>query len=261
MLSTKRKPFHLRLWHRRIGLTAALFALLLSITGLLLNHTEDLNLDSSYVKSGWLLDWYGIKAPKNLLSFEAGGHWISQLGERFYFDGHELAGREVDEDDNLIGAVKLGDNIIVAVEGHVMLLSLSGELIETLGGAEGVPAGMRTIGLDQGRLVVRASHGDYLTDKDLLHWDESEEGETHIRADADWARPAALPKNLYDQLAGAYRGKGLTTERVLLDLHSGRILSTPGVLLVDLMAILITLLAITGVWMWVRHARRENNTK
>lgn len=252
----KRKPIHLRIWHRRMGLTAAFFALLLSLTGLPLNHTEDLKLDSNYIKSGWLLDWYGIKAPKNPLSFEAGGHWISQLGERFYFDGRELAGREADEDDNLIGAVQLGDNIVVAVEGHVMLFSVSGELIETLGGAEGVPAGMRAIGIDQDKLVVRASHGDYLTDSDLLRWEESEKDEVHTKVNAQWAQPAPLPANLYARLTDAYRGSGLSVERVMLDLHSGRILGTAGVLLMDLMAILIALLAVTGVWTWIRHARR-----
>ncbi len=251
MPPAKRKPLHLRIWHRRTGLAATFFALLLSLTGLLLNHTEDLKLDSNYVKSGWLLDWYGIKAPANPLSYAAGGHWVSQLGKRLYFDGHELIGREVDEDDSLIGAVKLGDNIVVAVDGQVMLLNPAGELIETLGGAEGVPAGMRIIGLDEDRLAVRASQGDYLTDKDLLHWEESQ-GETA----ADWARPTALPADLYAKLTDAYRGKGLSIERVALDLHSGRILGTSGVLLIDLMAILIALLAVTGAWMWVRHARR-----
>ena len=254
MPPTKRKPFHLRLWHRRIGLTATAFVLMLSVTGLLLNHTEDLNLDSSYVKSALLLDWYGIKTPKSPLSYKAGGHWISQLAERLYFDGHELATREVDEDDSLVGAVKLGDSVAVAIEGHLMLISSSGELIETLGGAEGVPAGMRAIGLSGDRLVVRASHGDYFADEDLSHWEESDESET--LADAVWARPAAPPKNLYDRLADAYRGKGLSTERVVLDLHSGRILGTPGVLVVDFMALALCMLALSGLWMWIKHARR-----
>ena len=52
----------LYLWHRYIGLAAALFVIVLTVTGLLLNHTEELGLDSSSVQSDTLLDWYGIHA-------------------------------------------------------------------------------------------------------------------------------------------------------------------------------------------------------
>ncbi len=78
--------------------------------------------------------------------------------------------------------------------GCFLLLSSQGELVETLGGAEGVPAGIRAIGVTQaGQLAVRASHGDCLTDKDLLHWKESEENEIFVPVDASWAQPATLP--------------------------------------------------------------------
>lgn len=257
MPPTRRKPFHLRLWHRRIGLTAAVFALLLSITGVLVNHTEALSLDSKYVKSGLLLDWYGIKAPISPRSFKAGGHWVSQLGERLYFDGHELTER-LETDGDLVGAVELTDGIAVASGGHLILLGLTGELIEIMGGAEGVPAGMRAIGLsEEGRLVVRASQGDYFADEDLSRWEERQEGEKFAKADALWSRPSALPENLYHRMADAYRGKVISVERLLLDLHSGRIGGFVGVLVIDFMAFLIVLLTLSGVWIWMRHARRE----
>ena len=51
----------LTIWHRRLGLTAALFVLLLATTGLALNHTDGLRLDERYVGAGWLLRWYGIE--------------------------------------------------------------------------------------------------------------------------------------------------------------------------------------------------------
>jgi len=50
-----------------------------------------------------------------------------------------------------------------------------------------------------------------------------------------------------------YRGKGLPGERVILDIHSGRILGYVGVLLVDFMAILFLLLAMSGIWMWYKY--------
>jgi uncharacterized iron-regulated membrane protein len=54
-------------------------------------------------------------------------------------------------------------------------------------------------------------------------------------------------------LRSAWRGTGLSLERVLLDLHSGRILGEAGVWLVDAAALLFLLLAGSGVWLWGRR--------
>ncbi|MCL5801335.1 MAG: PepSY domain-containing protein [Gammaproteobacteria bacterium] len=244
---------YLRRWHRRVGVTAAVFAIVLAVTGVLLNHTEGLALDSRYVRSELVLDWYGIAPPGKPVSYPVGGHWVSQLGGYIYFDEQTLA---IDEPGHLLGAVGLAGNVIIAVEGQIVLLSAAGEVLEILGGAQGVPAGMRQIGVKDDKLVVRASHGDYFADKDLLHWDESEEvGDRHVPVVADWAKVSAPPEGLYAKLVEAYRGKGLTLERVLLDLHSGRIAGLVGVAVVDVSAILFILLAISGIWMWVRHVR------
>ena len=51
-------------WHRRLGITAALFVILLTITGVLLNHNASLNLQKAYIKNEWLLDWYNIDAKQ-----------------------------------------------------------------------------------------------------------------------------------------------------------------------------------------------------
>lgn len=242
---------YLRRWHRRLGIAVALFAVLLAVTGLLLNHTEELELDSTYVHSNVLLNWYGIRAPDAPLSYAAGGHWMSQLGERLYFDDRELP---VDEPGRLLGAVTLADRIIIALEGRLLLLTLSGDLLETLDGAQGVPAGMRQIGVKDDKLVIRASHGDYLADKDLLHWEESAAvGDRHVPGVVGWAKANPVPENLHARLAEVYRGKGLTLERVVLDLHSGRIAGQTGVVIMDAAAILLILLAVSGIWMWIRH--------
>jgi uncharacterized iron-regulated membrane protein len=37
---------------------------------------------------------------------------------------------------------------------------------------------------------------------------------------------------------------------VLLDLHSGRIVGGWGIYLVDIIALLFIIIAITGIWMW-----------
>ena len=236
----------LRRWHRAFGVTASLFVVVLAITGLALNHTERLELDQKFIGSSLLLDWYNISLPDDPVSFATENHRISLLGERLYFDDKELEDHVV----KLFGAVQIDDSIIVAIPGEILLLDQRGELIEKLSGAEGVPAGMQQIGLSPDNdLVVQAAHGAYLADLDSLNWDEKQV------LDANWSESSAITDTLKTTLSKAYRGKGLSIERVLLDIHSGRILGGFGVLLIDAAAVLFLILAITGVWMWSRSRR------
>lgn len=234
--------------HRGVGVVAASFAALLAVTGLLLNHTDDLGLGSRYVASDWVLDWYGVTVPDSRQSFQVGDHWITQIGERLYLDRTQLA----DSAPRLVGAVALPAAIAVVLEGRVMLLTPQGELMETLGSAEGVPSGIRAVGVEDGRLIVEAAHGYYSADPDLLRWDERDTG-------AAWASPADLPEEFSKALAQAYRGKGLPWERVILDLHSGRIFGKSGRLVFDIAAIFLFFLACTGVWMWWRIYRSTHD--
>lgn len=232
------------LWHRYMGLTAAAFVVILALTGLLLNHTETLNLDSRTVKSNILLDWYGIAAPENPLGFAVDDHWVSQLGQQLYFDDREIP----DITGKLIGAVKVNDTIVIALQGQLLLTSSSGQLIERIGNVDGVPAGMQTIGVDgNDRLLVLTAQGIYQTDSDFLEWQEIA---TPV---ITWTRPTDIPATLYQKLVVLYRGTGLSVERVILDIHSGRILGRWGTYLMDAAAILFILLAAAGVWIWAKR--------
>ncbi|MGH8592110.1 MAG: PepSY domain-containing protein, partial [Gammaproteobacteria bacterium] len=148
----------------------------------------------------------------------------------------------------LLGAVQVGRMLVVAVPDEILLLTPAGEVIERLSGADGVPAGMRSIGRDSaGRLIVRGAHGDYSADVERVEWRHE------VDPEVTWAEPVTLPPALRGRLVEAYRGKGLTLERVLLDIHSGRILGAWGVYLVDAAAVLFLGLVLTGLWMWSRR--------
>ncbi|MGQ0658545.1 MAG: PepSY domain-containing protein [Chromatiales bacterium] len=235
-------------WHRRIGLIAALFVALLAVTGLLLNHTDAYEFDTRYIRAGWLLDLYDIHAPGEAMSFRAGRHWLSLVGNRLFMDGVLLSERA----ERLVGAVELDELIAVGVDDALLLLDDNGELQERLGNAEGVPAGMQTIGSgSDGRLVIKAVHGEYEVDIDALQWRQSEQ------AAVSWSKPQVPDNDLRARLVDAYRGKGLTFERVLLDLHSGRTFGRYGTYVMDGAAVLFLALAVTGLWMWWRQSRKR----
>ena len=236
----------LYIWHRYIGLGAAALVIVLSVTGLALNHTEQLGLDSTHVRSNLLLDWYGVHAPKHMSSYSAGPHTITAAGQHVYWNSTELPGVQTP----LIGAIDYAGLVVVAVPGKLLLFTHGGELIEQLDGAAGVPAGMQAIGLtpDDG-LAIHAAHGYYRTNADFLEWHETDSLE------ASWASAGQPSQQLARAVQAAYRGTGLSLERVMLDIHSGRILGNWGVYLVDAAAVLFLLLALSGVWLWTRRRR------
>lgn len=47
-------------WHRALGVVSVVFVIVLSITGILLNHNAKLGLNTSIISSEWLLNLYDI---------------------------------------------------------------------------------------------------------------------------------------------------------------------------------------------------------
>jgi hypothetical protein len=234
----------LYIWHRYIGLAAALFVIILASTGLLLNHTDEIGLDSIPVSSPALLDWYGIHAPADVRAFDTGTLTVAELNGQLFANNVRLPNIE----GTLIGAVAFNDMVVTATENQLVLLTPAGELVERMDSSAGVPSGIQAIGISNtGLPVIRTRQGDYRSDAGLMKW-------IGIPAvNADWAMPATLDKATRQSLDNAWRGNGLPLERVMLDLHSGRILGHWGVYLMDAAAILFLLLSISGVWLWIRR--------
>jgi len=234
----------LYIWHRYFGLATALFVVILSITGLALNHTESLQLDARHVQSDILLDWYGIHGPDTIISYRAGTHAISQLGSHIYQDLQLVPAAE----GKLAGAVDFAGLIVAGLEEGLLLLTAEGELIEQLGPAAGVPGGIQAVGTDaSGKLVIKTAQGEYQTDENFLEWAIATE------SNVTWSVATPPEQELARALRDNWRGTGLSLERVLLDVHSGRILGNAGVWLVDAAAVLFLLLAGSGLWLWSRR--------
>ncbi len=233
----------LYIWHRWIGLTAVVFIIILAATGLALNHTEELQLDERSVQSDALLDWYGIQAPDTLTSYRAGPLTLTEIGNRIFSNTTEMQ----DISAPLLGAVIVGELVVAAADNKLLLLTTTGELVEKLDGAAGVPAGLQAIGKRGKDIVFRSAHGYYRTDIDFSRWVETD------AAGTNWSTPAVPDEILVAGLQAAWRGNGLPLERVVLDLHSGRILGPYGVWIMDAAAVLCILLGLSGVWLWVKR--------
>jgi hypothetical protein len=234
------------LWHRYFGLTAALFVVTLAVSGILINYSDALQLSKKHIQADWLLDWYGIATPTIDASYPVGTHWVAQVGERIYFDSQEIDDVAVP----LHGAIQITDKVAIATGDQLLLLTPQGEMIDRMGGAEGIPDGVQAVGTLGTKLMLHTTHGDYQTDEQFLVWKPSAAVRTR------WADSAPLPETLRNALIRQYRGMGVSWERLLLDLHSGRLFGKIGVWVMNIAAVLMLLLAITGVWHFFQRKRR-----
>jgi uncharacterized iron-regulated membrane protein len=238
----------LRRFHRWLGVVLALFILLLSLTGIALNHSDGWDLDSNYISSNWLLDAYGVRAPAVSASFTHGDRRATLLGKRLYLDEREIA----DDTESLTGIVVLDDLILVATRDRALVLTVDGERVEQMDLSAVFPGAIGRIG-SAGSLAAVSSEGTvFLSDADISGFVPG----TDI-PDIAWAQSSAVPDALLTALQGHYRGRGLSIERVIADIHSGRIVTITGPYLMDAVAILLIILSITGVVMWLRPRKKK----
>ena len=136
------------------------------------------------------------------------------------------------------------------MDQELILLDKDGLVIEILRSADGVPSAMQARGINNNQTIfVKAAHGIYQLDIDELNWHKNKLNE----ADIIWSTPSKIDKELYHQIEKHYRGKGLTLEKVIQDIHSGRIMGYWGVLFVDLIGVFLLVLIITGCYMWFKR--------
>ncbi|MYM63247.1 PepSY domain-containing protein [Pseudomaricurvus sp. HS19] len=231
-------------WHRRIGLFAMAFLLLISVTGILLNHTSSLHLGSQPVRQPWLLALYGLDLP-DIRSYQVGEQWLAgdALGQ-LYLQGEPLS----QCNGSLQGAVALGDLVLLACTRELLLLTATGEVVERLDGDFGLPLPLSAAGQCGDRVCLRSQGQAYLVDLEQLQWLPA------VDAAVQWGEPGLAPAELRKRLR-AHLASPLSWEKVVQDLHSGRLFGSLGVLLFDLLGVLFIFLALSGLWLWYRPGR------
>lgn len=244
-MSRSKKSFPFFLWHRRLGLAALALVFILSITGIMLNHTESLKLDETTVESDILLDWYGVNPVGSPTNFSSKNIWISQWNQQLFFNGQNL----FTHNNQLLGIVLLNDMIAIALGNDVLLIDSEGEVIELMKSVSIAP--IQKIGLLENKVfLLDQKNNVYLSDTQLSRWFKQTQTQAQL-ATSLWSLPTELDAQQILKLKKAYRGQGLNLERVILDLHSGRIFNDSwGVYIMDFSALLMMLLGISGVWVW-----------
>lgn len=225
-------------WHRRIGLLCLFFVVVLSVTGILLNHTSSLNLDSVKLRSPILATLYGLPSPEPL-ALPIAGQWLSHDGlNQLYLDQSAIAQCQAP----LLGAVFHNGLLHVLCGQELLLLSPDGELLESITSVLGLPTGAKALATHNNQLLIDTPTSAVIADLDSLLWTPTDS------KPEQWSKPQSPPSHLRDKINT--HTPAIDLEHVLLDLHSGRLFGGLGVFVMDLTAILLIVLSITGFISW-----------
>lgn len=226
-------------WHRRIGVTVSLFLIWMAVSGWLLNHTSFFELAQRNLTGDFITAHYGIRNEMPEQVFIADKHWLAVGDTVTVVDGKKITTLF----SQPRGMVAKDNVLFVADALELVLLDANGELIDKVS----APIAIERIGLGCGGVVIASA------DKQLV----TEEGTTFSScSDAvQWAREEKLTAEKRAELIPLLRS-GVTLERVLLDLHSGRFFGMWGPYVVDAIGLGMIALALSGLWLFARHGAR-----
>lgn len=231
--------------HKFTGIAVCIFLIHLSITGIFLNHTEELGLDEKYTSSPLILSLYNISIPNKEESFLVENHFISRFGNQVFLDEQPV----LKSDDSLIGAVMLNQMFVIAFENGLVLLTEEGELIEKLSAATGLPEKIQKLGISNNTLLLKTGN---------QVWESNDEGQewrdTNLNFN-EWSNEFEMPDKKTQQVESYFLGKGISLEQFFLDLHNGNIIKGFGKWFLDIIAIFLLLISISGIWIWFRKKR------
>jgi hypothetical protein len=171
----------LRRWHARIGFTAVVFFLFLAVTGVALNHTTDLGLDTKYVHAAWLARWYGLAPESPRHAFRSGRHDLVAANGRWLLDGR-VSGEKFPQP---VGLIVLPEMMIVASSTSLYVYGKDGALVDRLERSALPGAPVQAIGSGAQGIALRTASGTFES-ADALSWRPAP------RDAIAWSAPAEL---------------------------------------------------------------------
>lgn len=232
-------------WHRRAGLMAAIILFLVTVTGIFLNHTSELALARKFVGQTWLLSFYGIPEPE-LVTYRLRDSDITGDDKGELYWGVEPLGACR---GTLVGAVNIDSGFIAACEQELLFFDERGRLAEKVSATYGLPTPVAQLGECDGQLCMRTPGRLFEINFEQMSF------KPVVGVEARWSETTQLTETSRGTIYAISRGKGLSWERVMLDLHSGRLFGPAGVWVVDIAAILLLFLALSGFLLWFQHMR------
>lgn len=240
---TKNNHSRYRSWHRRLGLSTCVLLLLLAVTGILINHAHHLGLDKQGVEVNWLLDYYGIGQPNNIKTFALQPSPLLGIDNQLWLDDKLI----LESSLPLLAALPYQQQIVAIDATQLYIFDQQGQLLEVQNSSTGLSPPLTDILLNQDEvLLLNTQNGWLLGDEQLLDWRSVESDSI----DKIMALTPLQTTSLSPAQLTRVRSKHLAWERVILDLHSGRLFGSWAIWLWDLFALALVVLTLSGIWMW-----------
>ena len=234
-------------WHRLLGIVSTAVVLLTITTGLVLNHSDLWDLSKRRVRSAAVQYLYGHSNAPLSASYRIGRGWVTQIGSRVFLDQVEI----LQHPALFVGAVEIDDAILIAFEDGMVELDEGLNVVERYGALDGLKPPVKRIGSSEDNAFVEAGAG-------VMRFDATAAAFVAIERSAPrWQAASPLPDEISTQLVSNYRGPGVSYEKLLIDLHSGRLFGAAGVVIVDAAAICMLILAVSGVYLWFKFKRNN----
>jgi hypothetical protein len=224
----------IRRWHRQLGIFVALFLILLSITGIAVNHSEQFDLSSRYVP-GWIATFY--LDSETVLGLEQGDRIYYAIGDTLYANRIALTACSAFTDK-----ATFEQQEIMLCNAELVLFTSQLQLIERIDVSKGLPVNVDMIEATDEQLLVRGD-GNWFA-FDLLNLVATPASSPPAEA-LHWV---AVPDELLLREAVSW-------QQFLLDVHSGAVAGFSGKLFMDLVGALIILMALSGIVMWQKSWR------
>jgi len=237
---------HLREWHRRLGIIAAFFLIFLSISGIALNHTTLFSLAHQNITNPILLSHYGIKAPSDVRLYQH-KEWLitdqlAWLGEQLVFES----------DEPIISIGKLQSYRLLATTNQLVIFTEKGEMVDKLDSSSDLPVPISALYTTDEQVILKTPNGYYQSDSELLDWQP-----INTLIEPIWISDIPATENELSLAQRQFQSQFLTWERVILDAHSGRLFGNFGFLFMDLIAVMLILLSISGIYIWLRYSKNK----
>ena len=239
----------LRHWHRRLGITAALFVAWLAISGVALNEGTALGLDQFKISGRFISGLYGFSQIQVKQSYVADGHWLAVSDAGATLDGRLIQATLAE----VVGFVSVDKLLYVGLKDGLVLMTPEGQIIEHLG-AESLPlSSIRRVGLgDANQIAIEG--GKIFLSTDALRWSE------RPVVSVTWSQQVELPADQRSLAMTALQPQ-FPLSRVLADAHSGRLFGRYGHWVVDAVGFAALLLALTGSWIYLRARHRQQHLR
>jgi hypothetical protein len=237
---------HLRKWHRKLGILAAFFLIFLSVTGIGLNHTETLALTHQPITSPWLLEHYGIKNPADIRFYQQKQLVVTDqyawLGKKLLLESPGL----------VLSMGKFQQYWLVLSASQLSVYNSTGDLVDRLTSSTGLPDGITAMAITADSVIVNTYSGYYQTDENMLGWQPI----TTI-VTPQWLSAEQVSQQDIAEAQLRYKSQFLNLEQIVLDAHSGRIFGDLGVYFMDLVAVALILLSLSGIYIWIRYSQAK----